>query len=138
LTRAINIILKDSNTNTLASTTFLGTQIEYTWSFPPVAGVLSVRIQLVGTNILSLAEVEVYPHSGDVALGQSATQSSTPYLGQVPDGVAGRGVDGNNGGDFFGNSITHTSPDSSTNSWKVDLGADYSVSKVVVYNRIEC
>jgi len=84
---------------------------------------------------LQLAEVEVYASSGDVALSKTATQTSNAF---PTLGMASLGVDGNNGGDWFGNSVTHTNDASSSSSWQVDLASDYSISKVVIYNRVEC
>ena len=74
-----------------------------TWTSPTqaeVAGVPTVvpvhrngryvRIQLLGTNYLSLAEVEVWKELGEnLALGKAATQSST-YSGAIASQRGGR------------------------------------------------
>ncbi len=95
-----------------------------------------VRVQLSGTNILSLAEVQVLgvgPPVGNLSQGRFATQSST--LAGSP--AASAAVDGNTDGNFFDGSVTATNSD--TNAWwQVDLGASAAVSSVVIYNRTDC
>ena len=99
-----------------------------------------VRVQLSGTNNLSLAEVQVMGTGGTVspnnlAANKTATQSST--LAGYPTAVAGSAVDGNTDGGFFNGSVTHTNID--TNAWwQVDLGTSSSISSVVVWNRTDC
>ena len=89
-----------------------------------------VRVQLRGTNVLSLAEVQVF--GKNLALGKPATQSTT-YNG----GAAARAVDGNTDGNWFANSVTHT--DSSAQPWwQVDLGGVQGLKEVVLYNRSDC
>ncbi|CAA6691276.1 MULTISPECIES: glycosyl hydrolase family 95 catalytic domain-containing protein [unclassified Lentimonas] len=89
-----------------------------------------VRIELPGdARVLSLAEVEVIAGGKNVALHQSATQSSTSAGGD-----AGRAVDGNVDGDYNNKSVTHTSE--STNPWwEVDLGGVVRVEQLNIYNR---
>ena len=73
-----------------------------------------VRVQLAGTNSLSLAEVEVMS-AVNLAVGKAATQSSTLYTS------AASAVDGNRDGNFGSASVTHT--DSTFQPWwQVDLG----------------
>ena len=72
--------------------------------------------------------------SEPVALGRSATQSST-LPGYATTGAAGA-VDGNTDGNFFDGSVTHTNLE--TNPWwQVDLGASTAVSSIVVWNRTD-
>ena len=84
-----------------------------------------VRVQLSGTNNLSLAEVQVIgtvltPTPTNLAQGRTATQSST--LAGYPTDAASAAVDGNTDGNFFDGSVTHTNAD--TNAWwQVDLGS---------------
>ena len=95
-----------------------------------------VRVQLTGANYLSLAEVQVLgaaAASSNVAMGKSATQSST--LPGTPS--AGAAVDGNTDGAFGDGSVTATNLD--TNAWwQVDLGASTTVNSVAVWNRTDC
>ena len=93
-----------------------------------------VRIQLTGTNYLSLAEVEVFGRNlaeplTDVAEGALATQSSTAWGGD-----ADRAVDGNTDGAYSNNSVTHTEMET-TPWWQVDLGDSYYIDTIHVWNR---
>ena len=70
-----------------------------------------VRVQLSGTNNLSLAEVQVFgtgggpvPSPTNLAQGKAAVQSST--LAGTPSAAAGSAVDGNTDGNFYDNSVT--------------------------------
>ena len=88
-----------------------------------------VRIQLPGTNYLHMAEVQVWSSGVNVALGKAATQSSTWAPGV---GVAGVAVDGSTGP-----GVTHTLLNLEP-WWDVDLGAEYLISSVTVWNRTDC
>src|SRR6185369_12942796 len=96
-----------------------------------------VRVQLTQPNYLQLAEVEVLgtpadvpPEATNVAAGKPATQSSTFTS-------AALAVDGNTNGDFAAGSVTHTHSDPAP-WWEVDLGAQYAVSQVKLFNRTDC
>ena len=65
----------------------------------------------------------------NVALSGTATQSSTAY-----DRPASRAIDGNTASNFDSGSVTHTSEETDP-WWKVQLAQEYSISKVIVYNR---
>lgn len=58
-----------------------------------------------------------------------ATQSSTRA-----DGGPARAIDGNYDGNFAFRSVTHTS-DEENSWWQVDLGGDFEVQQVVLFNR---
>jgi hypothetical protein len=96
-----------------------------------------VKVQLVGTNYLALAEVKVWGTSTtqatNLALNKLATQSSTPVWG----GLASRAVDGNTSGNWADGSVTHTDLDAQA-WWQVDLGSSQSVQSVEVWNRTDC
>jgi parallel beta-helix repeat protein len=95
-----------------------------------------VRVQLVGSDFLSLAEVEVNgePVSGsyiNLALHRPASQSSSQF------GTTGaEAVDGNTNGNFSTGSVTHTDYQSQS-WWQVDLGRNCSIDRVVLYNRTD-
>jgi hypothetical protein len=97
-----------------------------------------VRIQLSGTNYLSLAELQVFgttaapapPPATNLALGKPATESSTLA-------AASLAVDGNTDGAFFDNSVTHTNLDGNA-WWQVDLQSSSVVNTVVVWGRTDC
>jgi hypothetical protein len=90
-----------------------------------------VRVQLTGTDALSLAEVEVVGTVvPNLALNRAATQSST-YLGHD----AGLAVDGNTDDEVAG-SVTQTGLDSQA-WWEVDLGTVADIKEVQVWNRTD-
>jgi hypothetical protein len=98
-----------------------------------------VRVQLSGTDYLSLAEVQVFgtgaPGVSNVAQGKPAAQSST--LTGAPTAAAASAVDGNTDGSFFDGSVTATNLDSNA-WWQVDLGGSASISSIVIFNRTDC
>ncbi len=103
---------------------------------PPAGPQLSgryLRIQIPGKEkILSLAEVQVFQGTTNIALGGDATQSSTAF-----DGPAKLAIDGNTNGNFAdAKSTTHT--ESSTDPWwELDLKSARSVDRVVLWNRTD-
>jgi hypothetical protein len=99
-----------------------------------------VRIQLAGSGILSLAEVQVNGTSAavtdfNVALNQTATQSST--LSVTPTPVASLAVDGATSGAYFAGSVTHTGQDANA-WWQVDLASSRAITSITVWNRTDC
>ena len=98
-----------------------------------------VRIQLSGTNFLSLAEVQVIgsllPSGTDLAKGKPATQSS--LITGFPYGAAALAVDGNTDGNYWDASVSHTNNDANA-WWQVDLGSSANIGSVVVWNRTDC
>lgn len=96
----------------------------------PVGRIL--RIELPGSNrILSLAEVQVYSKGKNVALKGKAAQSSEAY-----SGGASRAIDGNTSGVYDHQSVTHT--ETTDNPWwEVDLGDDFPVETLAVWNRTD-
>lgn len=92
--------------------------------------VYAVRVQLNGNDSLVLAEVQVWG-AENVAVGKQASQSST-----ILNGYASRAVDGNTDGNWFNGSVTHTNNDQGA-WWMVDLGGDYDVTGVTIWNRTD-
>lgn len=92
-----------------------------------------VRVQLKGSGILSLAEVQVFPRLEDLALGRQAFQSSTEFGGD-----AQRGVDGRINSYWSGGSVTHTGNQIVNPFWRVELGDNRYIDHVIVYNRTDC
>lgn len=93
-----------------------------------------VRVQLAGTNYLSLAEVQVFGEftPSNLAMRKTAAQSSTSM-----GAAAANAVDGNTDGNWARGSVTHTNLD--TNAWwQVDLGLSATVKTVIVWNRSDC
>ena len=93
-----------------------------------------VRVQLTGTDYLSLAEVQVSASGPNLAVGKPATQSST-YPGST-SGVD-VAVDGNIDGYFLHGSVTSTNADRNA-WWQVDLGASEPIGSIVIWNRTDC
>lgn len=91
-----------------------------------------IRIELPRRGTLTLAEVEVLSGGVNVALNAKATQSSTAY-----DGEAARAVDGGKSGTYGSNTQTHTVENQDNPWWEVDLGKEYPVEKVKVWNRTD-
>ena len=92
-----------------------------------------VRIELPGkAKILSLAEVQVFRGTENVARLGASKQSSVAF-----DGPAKRAIDGKTDGRFEeAKSTTHT--DTEDNPWwEVDLKDSLPIDKVVVWNRTD-
>ncbi|MCF7958172.1 MAG: SUMF1/EgtB/PvdO family nonheme iron enzyme [Phycisphaerae bacterium] len=90
-----------------------------------------VHISIPGRGkTLSLAEVEVFSGGKNVALKKKALQNSTAH-----NGAASRGVDGTTDGDWAKNSITHTSEGVQAPAWEVDLGGQFAIDKISLWNR---
>ncbi|MSR58640.1 MAG: DUF1553 domain-containing protein [Planctomycetaceae bacterium] len=90
-----------------------------------------VRIELPGEGkILSLAEVQVFLGSDNLARAGKASQSSVDY-----DGPPDLAIDGNTNGDFFAErSTTHTKAEKDP-WWEVDLGEPKSIDRLALWNR---
>ncbi len=92
-----------------------------------------VRIEIPGKNkTLTLAEVEVYSGGRNVAREGKATQSSTSNGGE-----AARAIDGNKSGKYNDGGQTHTEENSTNPWWEVDLGTEFPIESVIIYNRTD-
>lgn len=92
-----------------------------------------VRVELPGKQrTLTLAEVQVFSDGVNVALKAKASQSST-----AAGGAAGRAVDGNTSGTYNDGSATHTQEGTDDPWWEVDLGREFPVEQIVVWNRTD-
>ena len=98
----------------------------------PAGGTRFLRIEIPGDNkILTLNEVEIISGGKNVALQGKAKQSSVGS-GGVPE----RGIDGNKNPDWGGAGQTHTDGFGTTTPWwEVDLGKEFTVDTVQVWNR---
>jgi hypothetical protein len=97
-----------------------------------------VRVQLTGTNFLSLTEVQVMgtlvaPTGPNLALSKAATQSSS----YGPGSLAALAVDGNTNGNYPAGSVTATLSDANA-WWQVDLGSSATVNSIAIWNRTDC
>jgi putative heme-binding domain-containing protein len=92
-----------------------------------------VRVELPGPKqTLTLAEVEVYSDGKNIARLGKATQINTDYGGD-----AAKGIDGNTSGKFGDGGQTHTQEGIADPWWQVDLGREYAIDAIVIYNRTD-
>ena len=92
-----------------------------------------VRIELPGKQkTLTIAEVEVLSDAKNVARQGKATQSTTAHGGD-----ANKAIDGNTDGTFAKGGQTHSQEGSQNPWWEVDLGANYPIDSIVVWNRTD-
>jgi Concanavalin A-like lectin/glucanases superfamily/Secretion system C-terminal sorting domain len=96
-----------------------------------------VRIQLPNTEVLSLAEVQVFSGGVNVALNKATQQSSDK---QANSGLSPLAVDGNTDGVYTDGSVTHTIEGYAQMEpwWQVDLGSSVAIDSVVIWNRTDC
>ncbi|MEX2214311.1 MAG: PVC-type heme-binding CxxCH protein [Phycisphaeraceae bacterium] len=92
-----------------------------------------VRVELPGNGTLTLVEVEVYSAGANVARGKPAKQSTV-----ANGGTADKAVDGNTNTVFGAGSATHTNENSKNPWWEVDLGAEYAIDSIKIWNRTDC
>jgi mono/diheme cytochrome c family protein len=92
-----------------------------------------VRIELPGSSkILSLAEVQVFVGEQNVAVGKTATQSSTDFGGD-----ATRAIDGNTSGNYAADNSTTHSAISQDPWWELDLGMPHLIERLAIWNRTD-
>ncbi len=91
-----------------------------------------LRIEIPGKEkILSLAEVQVFNGSENIASKGEASQSSTEF-----EANAGLAIDGSTNGDFQAKSTTHTKT-SENPWWELDLKEARPFERVVIWNRTD-
>lgn len=91
-----------------------------------------VRVELPGTQrVLSLAEVQVWSGIANIARQGQASQSTTQ-----DDAGARRAIDGNTSGNFSSGSTTLTQFEDNP-WWEVDLGREYPLEEISVWNRTD-
>jgi len=92
-----------------------------------------VRVELPGAKrTLTLAEVEVYSGGKNIARQGKASQISTSNGGD-----ASKAIDGNTSGAFSSGGQTHTPENIANPWWEVDLGAEQSITSIVIFNRTD-
>ena len=91
---------------------------------------------VVAACLLAGAPVTISAQVGanDVALGKSAFQSSNynPIIN-----FAGAAVDGKTDGNYYNASVATTNADFQA-WWYVDLGANFNISSITLWNRTDC
>jgi hypothetical protein len=103
---------------------------------PPEGAALKgrfIRIEMPGKGkILSLAEVQAFQGSENIAPKGDASQSSTDY-----EGEAKRANDGNTNGQYYeAKSTTHTKQ-SDDPWWELDLKTEQVLDRLVIWNRTD-
>lgn len=96
------------------------------------AGARFVRIELPRQGTLTLAEVQILSDGSNIGPTGKARQSSTGYGGE-----AQRAIDGNTNGAYGSGTQTHTNENEQNPWWEVDLGSEYPIESVSVWNRTE-
>ncbi len=91
-----------------------------------------VRIELPRRGTLTLAEVEVFSGDVNVARKGRASQKNTAHGGD-----AAKAIDGGTGGIYGMNTQTHTEENTGNPWWEVDLGDEFPIDRIVVWNRSE-
>ncbi len=92
-----------------------------------------VRIELPGRRkTLTLAEVEVFSDGRNIARRGKASQKNTSNGGD-----ARRAIDGNTNGTYGAGGQTHSEENTSNPWWQVDLGGEYPIDSIVVWNRTD-
>jgi len=92
-----------------------------------------VYVTIKADDHLTLCEVEVYRGNlENLARGRPTKQSSTSK-----NGNSSRAVDGNADSQYSGLSCTHTKMEVGA-WWRVDLGHEKNVGKIIVVNRADC
>jgi putative heme-binding domain-containing protein len=89
-----------------------------------------VRLELPRRGTLTLAEVEVMSGERNVARQGKASQKNTAH-----GGPAERALDGNKDTSYGGGGQTHTQENTENPWWEVDLGDEYAIDAIVIYNR---
>ncbi|MDR3635276.1 MAG: GDSL-type esterase/lipase family protein [Isosphaeraceae bacterium] len=92
-----------------------------------------VRVELPGKQrTLTLAEVEVISGGRNVAPLGKASQKNTAFGGD-----AKHAIDGNKSSSYGAGGQTHTVEGTENPWWELDLGAEYPVEELVIYNRAD-
>lgn len=80
------------------------------------------------------AGATVWIDPANVAEGKAAEQSTTDW-----GGTADKAVDGDVDGSFGNGSVTHTADGTEDQPWwQVDLGAEYPIDEIRIWNRTDC
>ena len=92
-----------------------------------------VRVELPGKQrTLTLAEVEVMSQGKNVARGGKAKQDSVSNGGEP-----NRAIDGNKSGSYTEGGQTHSREGVDNPFWEVDLGAEYPIDTIQIFNRTD-
>jgi hypothetical protein len=96
-----------------------------------------VRVQLTGTNYLSLAEVQVWAPASPVKVNLAGGQHATAISQLQADTPPERAVNGIQTPPV-NYDVFHSNQTSSSDWWQVDLGSVQPISNIEVWNRTDC
>lgn len=91
-----------------------------------------VRISLPHRGPLTLAEVEVWSGEQNIAGNGKASQDSEAW-----GGTPNRAIDGNHDGGWASGSQTHTAEGGENPWWELDLGNEFPMERIVLWNRTD-
>ncbi len=91
-----------------------------------------VRIELPRRGTLTLAEVEVMSSDRNIARQGKASQKNTAHGGD-----ASRAIDGNTNASYGSGTQTHSEENTDSPWWEVDLGDEYPLDGIAVFNRAD-
>ena len=111
--------------------TSIGSKLKYDCFDNGLPGCPLIRTCQINASWSEVRIKGVFNGSSNIALYKYATQSSD--YKNVPS--AHRAVDGNTSPIYKDKSCTHTSDDSDTPWWRVDLNNTYWVSRITIHNR---
>lgn len=113
-----------------------GNLTAYPFSSLGVAGTPGTPVATPGVSwsgaVIGAGVPGAAPARANLALGKATNQSGTDY-----DGVSSRAVDGNRNGEYWANSVTHTT-NAANSWWEVDLGSVQPISGVRIWGRVDC
>ena len=91
-----------------------------------------VRLEMPKDHVgfLTISEVQVFSGGKNIARTGKATQSSVGY-----NSPAAKAIDGNHNGSFASCSCTNSERNA---WWEVDLGGEFAIDSVAVWNRTDC
>jgi hypothetical protein len=91
-----------------------------------------VRLEMPKDHVgfLTISEVQVFSGGKNIARTGKATQSSVGY-----NSPATKAIDGNHSGSFASCSCTNSERNA---WWEVDLGGEFAIDSVAVWNRTDC
>lgn len=91
-----------------------------------------VRLEMPKDHVgfLTISEVQVFSAGRNIARTGKATQSSVGY-----NSPAAKAIDGNHNGSFASCSCTNSERNA---WWEVDLGGEFPIDSVAVWNRTDC
>ena len=122
--------------NILTSLLFVGSFGCLSGAPAPGSAASSAAAPSAGADCVSVTPNASYDNGiQNIARLGTASQSSTGHWNW--DATPDLAIDGNKDGDYWKHSVAHTQADAEGPWWQVDLGKEYPLSKVVIWNRTD-